>query len=334
MRRYFEAASTITTFAFNGVAPNAEQLEQPFGSAVCIIAGDRTQTVTVTPGLTGNAKLLTLVRSSPIFRIHFAVTSLTLSVRQQFDNDFDDYLGSLAYNEAAGPDTPSDRGRDKRYVYLPRGVRIFTAATKAYEFLLAGDDGTGACMADRFIIAPHHDTCDGHNKALSELFSKASGNEATTFVATHELVHNEDKNLHTVTEEWFQSASTRGVPSALLMLAAGDWAIITRNINPAAGLQNGTRVRVVQADWRRVAVRKASDIARARADGLGEDTVPLYYLPRIKFHAQVGLVTFWRRQFPLRLACASSAEGVQGQTGSRGIIDLTKSMFEHGAHSL
>ena len=73
-RRYLEAASAVTAYAFNGSAPTEDELEQPFRpAAVVILTGDRTQTVTVTPGSSGEAKLSTLVRSSALLSWTFSV---------------------------------------------------------------------------------------------------------------------------------------------------------------------------------------------------------------------------------------------------------------------
>jgi hypothetical protein len=121
-----------------------------------------------------------------------------------------------------------------------------------------------------------------------------------------------------------------GVPHHQLRMKKGalmTWSIL-RNIQPAGGLMNGTRVEVVDCTRHRVVVVKVltgPDAAR------GEHKIVA--IPRITFTvnpAKGSGTRFIRLQFPLRLAWAMTVNKAQGKTLERVCLDLRQSAFCHG----
>ncbi len=106
------------------------------------------------------------------------------------------------------------------------------------------------------------------------------------------------------------------------MLKIGAPVILLRNLDPLAGLCNGTRLIVRRFTMRVVEVEI---ITRKGAGNLA-------FIPRIKFISDNnGLpFTFARKQFPLRLAYAMTINKSQGQTLSHVGLHLVDDVFLHG----
>lgn len=124
-----------------------------------------------------------------------------------------------------------------------------------------------------------------------------------------------------------------GVPPANLTLKVDCIASIMRNISIEDGLVKNARVQVVSLQPNVVQVRLLQQGAiRSQSSG-GEPTeMPTFYLPRITFEFQPrdASWTVQRRQFPLRLAYATTFNSCQGLTLDRVVLDLTMPVFAHG----
>jgi ATP-dependent DNA helicase PIF1 len=112
------------------------------------------------------------------------------------------------------------------------------------------------------------------------------------------------------------------MPSHKLLLKIGAPVILLRNLDPLAGLCNGTRLIVQRFTMQVVEV----EIITSK----GADNVA--FIPRIKFISDnSGLpFTFARKQFPLRLAYAMTINKSQGQTLSHVGLHLANDVFSHG----
>ena len=96
--------------------------------------------------------------------------------------------------------------------------------------------------------------------------------------------------------------------------------MILRNISPKEGLCNGTKVTYIRCFNNKLLVCKLA----------GSDKEVL--IPRIKFLSDPLMYTFnWsRRQFPVRLAFATTINKSQGQTLLRVGVWLRSHPFSHG----
>jgi ATP-dependent exoDNAse (exonuclease V) alpha subunit len=112
------------------------------------------------------------------------------------------------------------------------------------------------------------------------------------------------------------------MPSHKLPLKIGAPMMLLRNLDPSAGLCNGTRLIVRRFTMR---IIEAEIIT-----GKGAGNVA--FILRIKFiFDNSGLpFTFARKQFPLRLAYAMTINKSQGQTLFHVGLHLTNDVFSHG----
>ena len=126
-----------------------------------------------------------------------------------------------------------------------------------------------------------------------------------------------------IPSEYLNTLSGAARPPHLLRLKPGVPLMLLRNIDPAGGLCNGTRLIFTKAHggWLLEAV-----VATGKRAG---DTV---FVPRMKLFPTDGEFPFdWsRRQFPVKLAFAMTINKSQGQTLRRVVVYLRSSVFAHG----
>jgi hypothetical protein len=106
-----------------------------------------------------------------------------------------------------------------------------------------------------------------------------------------------------------------------------------RNLSIEDGLVKNARVQVVSLQPNVVQVRLLQQGGvRPRLPGMGQADLPTFFLPRISFEFEPRNTnwTVQRRQFPLRLAYATTFNSCQGLTLDRVVLDLTRPVFAHG----
>jgi hypothetical protein len=333
-RVYFEEASRITTLcALQDDCSSAAAAAElpPFAGAVVLLTGDLHQTLPIVPGISNeSSQLASLVRYSPIYR-HFTTRQLTIPQRTCGDSVFDEWLGQLSVNTAAGPVPPEDPlTKPARHTYVPAGAAHFTNEQDARQWVFGPPGAFTPLDTHASILCAHNDTVRAHNHAILDGWLPGS---ITYCNATHDLPKDSEGTLHNrdATEEFMGSVEVPGAPMAALELKVGAIGLIMRNILPSEKIMNGTRVRVV-------ALPRCTGGTSAQL--LQIETIPLpgsgdaprtFLLPRICFEVEApGSITFLRRQFPLKLAYALTTNKSQGQTLNRVLLDTRKEVFAHG----
>lgn len=333
-RVYFEEASRITTLcALQDDCSSAAAAAElpPFAGAVVLLTGDLHQTLPIVPGISNeSSQLASLVRYSPIYR-HFTTRQLTIPQRTCDDSVFDEWLGLLSVNTAAGPVPPEvPLTKPARHTYVPAGAAHFTNEQDARQWVFGPPGAFTPLDTHASILCAHNDTVRAHNHAI--LDGWLPGN-ITYCNATHDLAKDSEGTLHNrdATEEFMGSVEVPGAPMAALELKVGAIGLIMRNILPSEKIMNGTRVRVV-------ALPRCAGGTSAHL--LQIETIPLpgsgdaprtFLLPRICFEVEApGSITFLRRQFPIKLAYALTTNKSQGQTLNRVLLDTRKEVFAHG----
>jgi DNA helicase Pif1-like protein len=118
-----------------------------------------------------------------------------------------------------------------------------------------------------------------------------------------------------------------GVPPHQLSLKVGSIASIMRNLCIERGLVKNARVRITALlrNVVRVELLQTSNLSSTSDENV-------YLFPRINFEFKPRRAnwTVQRRQFPLRLAYASTLNSCQGLTLDRVVLDLTRPVFAHG----
>lgn len=122
--------------------------------------------------------------------------------------------------------------------------------------------------------------------------------------------------------ELLHSLDPQGLPPHELQLKVGMPIILLRNLCPAAGLANGTRLIVTQLGKYSIQGRITS----------GTHINEIVDLPRIDLTSKEGEYTFTlrRRQYPIKPAFALTINKAQGQTLQRVGVYLPTPVFAHG----
>jgi hypothetical protein len=118
-----------------------------------------------------------------------------------------------------------------------------------------------------------------------------------------------------------------GVPPHALSLKKDCIASIMRNLCVEKGLVKNVRIQVVNLLSNVIEVQLLQQLHT-----ISEPVDSTFYLPRItfEFKPQRANWTVQRRQFPLRLAYATTFNSCQGLTLDRVVLDLTMPVFAHG----
>ena len=127
-----------------------------------------------------------------------------------------------------------------------------------------------------------------------------------------------------VESDYLAMLNEPGVPPHMLRLKAGTICSIMRNLSIEEGLVKNARVRILELHRHIVRV----ELLRSASSAVDQS----FYLPRISFdfHPQYTSWTVQRRQFPLRLAYATTFNSCQGLTLDKVVLDLTNPVFAHG----
>jgi ATP-dependent DNA helicase PIF1 len=122
--------------------------------------------------------------------------------------------------------------------------------------------------------------------------------------------------------EYLNSKLPNGLPPHNLKLKVGVVVILLRNLNPAQGLCNGTRLRVDRISTSFLTTTVMS----------GPKTGSVILLPRITLISEDASMPFKlsRYQFPVRIAFAMTINKAQGQTLKRVGVYLPQPVFSHG----
>ena len=120
--------------------------------------------------------------------------------------------------------------------------------------------------------------------------------------------------------EYLNTLKPNGFPEHIITLKAGMPIMLLRNVNPRQGLCNGTRL----------IYDKTMDNKLIQCRIVGSERVVL--IPRITFIPKAGDYPFeWqRRQFPVRIAFATTINKSQGQSLKNVGVWLRSQVFGHG----
>jgi hypothetical protein len=125
-----------------------------------------------------------------------------------------------------------------------------------------------------------------------------------------------------VSVEYLNSMELNGWPPHKLSLKVGTPVLLLRNLNPADGLCNGTRLMI-----RRFLTR----VIEVEIIG-GEQSGNLAFLPRLSLISEDSGLPYpiQRKQFPIRVAYAMTIHKSQGQTIPNVGVSLRNDVFSHG----
>jgi len=175
------------------------------------------------------------------------------------------------------------------------------------------------------ILAPRNSDVGDLNRCILELMS----GEEEIFLSVDTVIDEPgiDDGLpghNTFPAEFLCTLHPPGLPPGELRLKPGCPIILLRNLCPAQGLCNGTRMVVVQTS------RRVLEVKLIGGKHNGEHA----FIPRITLtptEGQTGFAFALKRcQFPVNLAFALTINKAQGQSVKKVGIDLRIPVFSHG----
>ncbi|CAG8835143.1 13400_t:CDS:1, partial [Racocetra persica] len=148
-----------------------------------------------------------------------------------------------------------------------------------------------------------------------------------TYLSNDVIKENDDTlNDHPfATPDYLANLTYPGIPNHELKLKVGAICSVMRNISINKGLVKNARVVITRLGKRLVEV---TVLMNDNTNNISETHI----LPRINFYFQPDYCswTVYRKQFPLRLAYATTFNSCQGLTLDRVVIDLRTHVFAHG----
>jgi hypothetical protein len=294
--------------------------KEPFGGIVFIMSGDFCQVLPVIPRgshadiVSASIKNSYLWEYVEVFRLLENMwASDAIVVHPNLGNrTFADLLLCLGNNEL------ETIGED--YIKCPDMMILPPADTRAmvvaiYPRLHEGQ-ATNEYLHEHAILAPHNKEVSLVNVMVLSYLPGAQ----VDFLSANSAEDMEVAN--TYPSEFLNTLEVSGMPSHKLPLKIGALVILLRNLDPSAGLCNGTRLIV-----RRLMMRV---IEAEIITGKGAGNVA--FIPHIKFIFDNNSLpfTFARKQFPLRLAYAMTINKSQGQTLFHVGLHLANDVFLHG----
>ena len=174
-------------------------------------------------------------------------------------------------------------------------------------------------MCKRVILAStHNKVLDVNNKVLNQL--GLNGCLMKIYYSVDKVDEDEPDNCVDYPQEFLHTLHESGLPPYELRLTEGCPVILVRNLNPAAGLSNGTRMQVEKM-YQHVLQCKLLT---------GENAGQTVLIPKIKLTSSDLPFTLFRKQFPVKPCFAMTINKSQGQTIDFVGIDLSDSVFSHG----
>ena len=171
-------------------------------------------------------------------------------------------------------------------------------------------------MISRCILTPKNTSVEDINDVMIQRFP----GQLFSYTSSDQTV---DQRFQADYEDFLNSQNPKGLPPHKLMLKESCPLILLRNLNPAEGLCNGTRL--ICRQLRRHTI--CAEIAFGQYKG------KKIFIPRIPLQTpdnEKNGIPFIRRQFPVRLCFAMTINKAQGQTLDYVGVYLKEPVFSHG----
>lgn len=172
---------------------------------------------------------------------------------------------------------------------------------------------------ERAILATHNEAVNSINDVVLERFP----GHMKVYPSADSAVGTSGQPSCLFPPEYLHTLNLAGFPGHNLHLKRGCPIILLRNLNPAAGLCNGTRMLVQDLGERVLGCQILTGPRKGQYE----------FIPRIKLMATPSPklpLTLNRVQFPVRLAFAMTINKSQGQSLTRVGLDLRHPVFSHG----
>jgi hypothetical protein len=291
-----------------------DQPDKPFGGITVFFGGDFRQTLPVVPRGSRHQILGASIRNSRLWQhveMHFLKKNMRLDQTAESEQ-FAKYLLEVG----AGKNTKPD-GNVTLYPEMRCGDDVDSLIDAIYPGITQGQK-PDAYFKDRTLLSCKNDDVDDLN---TDILAKFPGEQKVLMSADSIVTDGGvpiDYQPYPV--EYLNSLNCSGLPLARLALKPGCPVMLLRNIDPANGLCNGTRM---------ILLRIKPRVLECRILGGDGKTV---FIPRMMIRPSEGdlHIPLSRHQFPIRLAFAMTINKSQGQSVENVGLDLRTSLFSHG----
>nr|CDJ95688.1 Protein of unknown function DUF889 domain containing protein [Haemonchus contortus] len=281
-----------------------------FGGKLMIVGGDFRQVLPVVERGRQEDLEGACIKNSYLWQ-HFKTFHLSINMRaSSSDTEWAEMLLKI------GNGTYPEDGNG--LIQLPDGIKSDgDLVTEIFgERIGVADVGN---LAEKAILAPKNI----HVAHMNELCLQRMPEhlEMKTYKSVDEAEHCDPEDVLNYPLEFLNQLSPSGMPPHELRLKQGCIVMLLRNLDVAKGLCNGTRLIVDQCGRFVLGCRFAT----------GSRKNQYILLPRIDNYTDNGLpFRLRRRQFPIRLAFATTINKAQGQTLRRVGVYLADDVFSHG----
>ena len=303
------------------------QKDKPFGGMVVVLAGDFRQCLPIVKRAKRSEIVDICITRSRLWQ-HFEVLHLSVNMRVNASNDatlleFDTLsqrIGEGRDNDITGsvkipPQFHFEIGHNRKGDMQVEERAMKSFCQKIYPDLME-NIADAKWLTKRAILAPKNCEVDTINDMVT---SWVTGNRIQLY--SYDKLEDYSHGLRFPTDFLNRQNPSGGFPKHKLILKQGMPLIILRNISPQQGLCNGTKVIFQEVT--------GNNLLQCTIAANGK----VVFIPRIKFLADHKLnFTFqWsRRQYPVRVAFATTINKSQGQTLKTVGVWLREPVFTHG----
>lgn len=294
--------------------------DRPFGGITVVFGGDFQQILPVVPrGSREDIVSATLLRSD-LWR-HIKVLKLIRNMRVANALDahsFSSWLLEIGHGHGLADDAtvqlPHEIISPDANAFIDRtypGIRSLPLPPPDY-------------FLDRMILSPRNSDVTDLNTRILDMMPGEAESLLSVDSVVDEAGADDGISGSNIPPEFLRTLDPSGLPPGDLKLKLGSPLILLRNLCPARGLCNGTRM---------ILLRMSRRVLEVKLIG-GEYDGQLALIPRITLSPTEGQTGFAfvlkRRQFPVRLAFALTINKAQGQSVKHIGVDLRTPVFSHG----
>ena len=285
--------------------------EKPFGNIVVIFSGDWRQCLPVVPRGSDSQVIASTLKFSYLWKdvqVHHLTTNMRVQLAGSVEGrTFSEFLLSVGDGSYEGGEM----------ITVPPDMLLEGSLGDLVHFVFPSLDTNymhRSWLSERAILCPTNDQANEVNNLVADQFPGETRISKSTDTTS-------DRNPD-FSPEFLNTIDLPGMAPHTLKLKKGMLVMLIRNLNPAEGHCNGVKYVINNLLDRVIEVTAVS----------GSNIGAKLFVPRVIMDNNDATLPFSirRRQFPLRIAFAMTANKAQGQTLSRVGIYLGSDFFSHG----